>query len=84
MMANPIQVKALSNYHIWLRYDDGTEGKINLSEYAGKGIFAKWNDKSFFNQVHIDIESNSIAWDDVIQFCPNTFYFQLKGIDFEE
>ena len=33
-MARPIEVKALPNFRIWLRYDDGTEGEVDLSDLA--------------------------------------------------
>jgi len=84
MIANPIQVKVLSGYTIWLKYNDGTEGSVNLSHLAGKGVFLQWNNKDFFKKVYIDKLSKSIAWNDTIQLCPNTLYLKLKKITFEE
>lgn len=34
-MPTPVEVKALANYRIRLRYDDGTAGEVDLSDLAG-------------------------------------------------
>ena len=63
-MARPIEVKALPNFRIWLRYDDGTEGEVDLSDVAGRGVFEAWNETTFFNSVrlasHGAIDLNSL------------------------
>lgn len=78
MIAKPIKVKALDNYIIWLKYDDGAEGEINISHLARKGIFKQWDKNNFFAKVYIDKQSKSIAWNDDIQLCPNTLYLKLR------
>ena len=34
----PVEVRALEPYRIWLRYDDGVEGELDLSDTAGDGV----------------------------------------------
>ena len=82
MIAKPIKVKALEKYLIWLKYDDGTEGKINLAHLAGKGVFRQWDKNKFFGKAYIDEQSKSISWSDVIQLCPNTLYLKLKKVSY--
>jgi hypothetical protein len=84
MIAKPIKVKALKKYIIWLKYNDGTEGKINLSHLAGKGVFKKWDTKNNFSNVYIDKESKAISWNEIIQLCPDSLYLKLKGTSFEK
>ncbi len=48
-----VEVRALEPYRIWLRYDDGTEGEVDLAYLAGKGVFAAWEDHSFFGEVRL-------------------------------
>ena len=52
-MAKPVEVKALAHYRIWLKYDDGTEGVVDLSDLAGRGVFEAWQDARFFESVPI-------------------------------
>ncbi|MDQ7054219.1 MAG: DUF2442 domain-containing protein [candidate division KSB1 bacterium] len=52
-MPKLIEVKPLENYRIWVKYSDGVEGVVNLSELVGKGVFAAWKDYREFQKVHI-------------------------------
>lgn len=74
----PIEVRALSPYRIWLRYDDGVEGEVDLSHKAGKGVFAAWEDHSFFAAVRIG-PGDGILWGDDIDLCPDAQYLKLSG-----
>lgn len=77
-MVKPIQVKALPNYKLWLKYADGVEGEVDLSHLAGKGVFVLWNDYRAFEKVYIG-EGRQIAWTDEIDLCPDTIYMKLTN-----
>jgi hypothetical protein len=82
-MARPIDVKALPNFKIWLRYDDGTQGEVDLSDLAGRGVFEAWNDTIFFNSVRLT-SRGEIAWGSDIDICPDAMYLRLTGKSPEE
>ena len=44
----PVAVRALEPYRVWLRYEDGGEGEVDLSHLAGDGVFTAWKDHEFF------------------------------------
>ena len=50
----PVEVRALEPYRIWLRYDDGVEGEVDLSHLASRRLFVAWQDPSFFSAVRLD------------------------------
>ncbi len=77
-MARPIAVNALSNLRMWLRYDDGVEGEIDLSDLAGRGVFQAWNDPSCFNAVRLG-SHGAIEWGADIDICPDAMYLRLTG-----
>ena len=41
-MPKLLAVRPLPNYHLWLQYDDGTTGEVDLSDLAGRGVFEAW------------------------------------------
>lgn len=82
-MIRPIAVKALEGYRLWLRYSDGIEGEVDLSHLVGRGVFKAWQDKAFFEAVHID-EAGAVSWGEEIDLCPDALYLQLMGKSPEE
>ena len=77
-MVRPKEVRARQGYRLWLRYDDGVEGEVDLSDLAGRGVFAAWQDRAFFEAVSID-DAGAIAWGGDIELCPDAVYLRLTG-----
>ena len=77
-MVKPVAVKALPHHRLWLRYADGVEGEVDLSEYVGKGVFELWEEQGAFEQVYIG-EHGQVAWNDAIDLCPDALYLRLTG-----
>ena len=79
----PVEVRALEPYRIWLRYDDGGEGDVDLSHLAGRRLFASWQDPSFFSGVRLD-PGGFVVWSDDIDLCGDALYLKLTGMSPEE
>jgi uncharacterized protein DUF2442 len=77
-MFHPVEVKALSDYKIWIRFGDGAEGEVDLSYLAGRGVFSPLQDYRVFQQVHIG-PGGEIAWSDEMELCPDSIYLKLTG-----
>jgi hypothetical protein len=75
-MPKPIAVTPLSNYRIWLRYNDGTEGDVDLSDLAGRGVFKAWADATFVRSVRLG-SRGAIEWGPDIDLCPDAMYLRL-------
>lgn len=82
-MPKPVEVKPLANYRIWLRYDDGVEGEVDLSDLAGRGVFQAWNDPVFFRSVRV-ASHGAIEWGSELDLCPDALYMRLTGKSPEE
>ena len=82
-MIRPTEVEARSGYRIWLRYSDGSSGETSLAHLAGRGVFAPWKDRAFFENVHLT-DTRAIAWGNNIELCPDALYLQLTGKSVEE
>ena len=79
-----IEVKAIEKYKLFLRYDDGTAGILDVSESAGKGVFAYWDIGDNFFKVHINPILNGITWSEDLDICPDGAYLELKGMNYSE
>ena len=72
------EVKVLQGYRLWLRYADGVEGEVDLSDLSGRGVFAAWNERRFFEDVRID-DSGGLAWGNHLDLCPDALYLRITG-----
>ena len=80
---NPVEVEARDGFKIWVRFDDGVSGELDLSHLAGKGMFKAWDDSEFFKGVYVD-EGHAIAWSEEFDICPDSAYMRIAGLTFEE
>jgi len=68
--AKIVAYKPLPNYHIWIQFDDGLEGEVDLNHLVGKGVFEAWNSVDFFSQVRVDPKTDTVAWGEDIDLDP--------------
>jgi len=81
IMYKLIEVKALEKYKIRVKYKDGSEGKVDLSDVAGQGIFKFWDIENNFEKIYINSETDGIAWSDELEICPDTIYYEINNIN---
>ena len=77
-MVRPVEVRPLAGYRIWLRYQDGTEGEVDLSYLAGKGVFSVWEQEGMFAQVKLGAHGQ-VEWPGDLDLCPDALYLTLTG-----
>jgi hypothetical protein len=68
-----------SDFKLWLRFTDGSEGVVDLTEMVGKGIFADWSEPAFFNNVQIDPMTRTVCWPNGIELDPDVLYANVTG-----
>ena len=72
------EVKPLKKFFLYVKFSDGVEGKVDLSEFAGKGVFALWNDYSQFEKVSIG-SSGELVWNEDVDMDGLGIYLKLTG-----
>jgi hypothetical protein len=70
------EVQPLDSFCLHVEYSDGVEGKVDLSEFAGKGVFKLWTDYSQFEKVAIG-SSGELAWSEDVDGLG--IYLKLTG-----
>lgn len=75
MLYDIVDVEARDGFRVWVRFEDGLQGEVDLSHLAGKGVFKRWVDNpSEFAQVSVDPESGTIVWPGGLDVAPDRLY----------
>lgn len=78
-----VGVEPREGYRVWLRYEDGAEGVVDLSDLACRGVFEAWRDRPLFESVRVN-ERGALEWPGDIDLCGDALYFRLTGKSAEE
>ncbi|MBC7865337.1 MAG: DUF2442 domain-containing protein [Bacteroidia bacterium] len=78
-----IEIKALENFKLFLKYNDGVYGVVDLSNIERKGVFEIWNTPGEFEKVRIG-ESHVPTWGEELDIDSLNLYLTLVGKTFEE
>ena len=79
MLLDVIDTKYLRDFTLWVKFEDGTEGEIDLSDELYGPIFEPLRDLNYFKQVRVDSELGTIAWPNGADFAPEFLYDQIHS-----
>ena len=81
MLKDIVDVKPLGEYRLYLRFEDGAEGIVDLAEHlAFRGVFEPLRDPACFALVRVDNELGTIVWPSGADLDPDVLYSQVTGI----
>lgn len=69
------RVRALGDYRLWLRFEDGVEGVFDVSPYLDKGVFTALRDASVFDSARV--EDGTVVWPGGIDIAPERLYSDM-------
>lgn len=72
------EAKHVKDYRVWVRFQDGTEGEIDLGKELWGDVFEALRDVETFRQLRVDAELNTIVWPNGADFSPEFLYHQLR------
>jgi len=72
------EAKALPDYRLALRYENGERGVVDLSDFVGRGVFTAWEAPGVFEQVLVTSEG-ALEWPGEIDICPDALYLRMTG-----
>ena len=78
MASRLVEVEARPKFRLWVKFADGVEGEVDLSDVAGRGVFTRWTDTpEEFAQVVIDEVSGAPHWPGDLDVAPDRLYAEL-------
>ena len=72
------EAKPADRFRVFLRFDDGVSGIVNLSHLAGRGVFRAWEQEGVFERLSIS-PVGALQWPGDLDLCPDSLYLQLTG-----
>lgn len=78
MLQDIVEVRPLGGFRLFLRFEDGVAGELDLSEFLDfSGVFADLRDPNAFAQVRVAREWGTIAWPNGADLDPDVLYARV-------
>lgn len=69
-MLHVTSVKYLKDYSLWLSFDDGSQGLVDLSSHLRGTMFEPLKDRELFAKVRFDEEIETAVWPNGADLAP--------------
>lgn len=80
MLKDIVEACPTREYSLYLRFEDGVEGEVNLGEAIRfEGVFAALKDPVQFRQVQVNKDLGTICWPNGADLDPDVLYAKLTG-----
>lgn len=74
MIPKVVEVRPLEGYKLWLRFQDGVSGTVDLSDELWGPMFEPLKDNALFVQAMIHPELETITWPNGADLAPEFLY----------
>jgi hypothetical protein len=80
MLVDVTEVRALDGTKLYLRFEDGASGTIDISAVITfTGVFEPLKAKDFFDAVRVNHELGTIYWPNGADLCQDVLYSKVTG-----
>lgn len=80
MLSDVVKVEPRGGYRIWLQFQDGVEGELDLEpRLSFQGVFAPLRDPAYFARVRVNPELGTICWPNDADWDPLVLYSLVTG-----
>ena len=79
MYYNVTDTKYVRDFTVWVKFEDGTEGEIDLSSELWGPVFEPLKDVDFFRKVSV-AEYGTVAWPNGADLAPEFLYERVRPL----
>ena len=72
------EAKYLHDYVIWLRFNDGAEGEVDLERELEGEVFGPLKDQQLFQRFRVDQELETVVWENGADLAPEFLYENMR------
>ena len=80
MILHVKEAKYLHDYVLWLRFNDGAEGVVDLKDDLYGEVFEPLKDIERFKSFKVDPDLETIVWDNGADLAPEFLYDKMKVV----
>lgn len=73
-MIDVVEARHVNRYTVWLRFEDGTEGEIDLSAELHGPVFEPLQDPAYFARLQVNPDTGTVEWPNGADFAPEFLY----------
>jgi hypothetical protein len=81
MFVHVVDAKYVSEYTIWVKFDIGDEGEVDLTDLLWGEIFEPLKEKDRFKKFIVDHEAGTIVWENGADIAPESLYRRVTAPD---
>jgi len=78
-MLDVVEVRHLHDYVLWLRFDDGTQGEVNLRNELWGEMFEALLDVDMFRRAAVNPNTGTIEWPNGADLAPEYLFERVKA-----
>lgn len=78
MILHVREARYLRDYVIWVRFNDGAAGEVDLSGELEGEVFGPLKDVNAFRAFRVDPELGTVVWDNGADLAPEFLYENMK------
>lgn len=76
-MLDVIAVRYVRDYVLWLKFEDGSEGEVDLATSLRGPVFQPLKNIAYFKQVRVNPELGTIVWPNGADIAPETLHHRI-------
>jgi hypothetical protein len=76
MLIHVTDARHVADYTLWLRFNDGTEGEVDLQDELEGEVFEPLRDPEFFKSFAVALDT--VTWPNGADFAPEFLYDRVR------
>lgn len=78
-MIEVIEAKYVQDYRVWLKFNNGKAGEVDLKEHLWGTIFVPLKEINEFKKFKVSPELGTITWENEADFAPEFLLSHLES-----
>jgi hypothetical protein len=79
-MQDVVEARYISGYTVWIRFEAGMSGEVDLSGELSGGVFEPLKDEAYFKAFHVNPDTGTLEWPNRADFAPEFLYDKIRVV----